>query len=94
MVCGFSSASPRIRITRVPDEFDLNVQVRAEAAQHPFGMIAGRHGSITVVMPGVLSPASRIALLTCAEATGRRYSIGTAGAGSAHGQRQAAAGRR
>ena len=37
-------------------------------------------GSITVVMPGVLRPASRIALFTCAEATGRRYSIGTAGA--------------
>jgi hypothetical protein len=37
-------------------------------------------GSITVVIPGVLRPASRIADLTCAEATGRRYSIRTAGA--------------
>ena len=34
-------------------------------------------GSITVVSPAVLRPASRMALLTCAEATGRRYSIGT-----------------
>ncbi len=31
------------------------------------------------VMPGVLRPASRMADLTCAEATGRRYSIGMAG---------------
>ena len=36
-------------------------------------------GSITLVMPGVLRPASSTALLTCALATGRRYSIGTAG---------------
>ena len=34
-------------------------------------------GSITVVSPAVLRPASRMALFTCAEATGRRYSIGT-----------------
>ena len=48
-------------------------------------------GSITVVIPGVLRPASRTALLTCADATGRRYSIGTAGAAAAQHQRQRAA---
>ena len=34
-------------------------------------------GSITVVSPAVLRPASRMQLFTCAEATGSVYSIGT-----------------
>src|SRR6187401_2467499 len=34
---------------------------------------------MTRVIPGVLSPASRIADFTCADATGSVYSIGTAG---------------
>ena len=33
-------------------------------------------GSITVVVPATLRPAKRSADFTCAEATGRRYSIG------------------
>ena len=45
----------------------------------------------TVVSPGVLSPASSTADLTCADGTGRRYSIGIGSCRSGHGERQAGA---
>ena len=48
-------------------------------------------GSSIRVQPRAFSPASSSADFTCAEATGRRYSIGSASPRAADGQRQAAA---
>ena len=79
IVCGRSSASPRRRMVRVPS---LAVST-VSSAPNPLSIRSEWSrvgtGSITEVIPGVFSPASSTALFTCAEATGRRYSIGTAG---------------
>ena len=79
ITCGFSSASPTIRIVRVPCESTSTVRSAPNPRSIRSEWSRVGTGSITVVMPGVLRPASRTALLTCALATGRRYSIGTAG---------------
>ena len=72
MVWGLSSASPTSWIVRVPS----GATSTDSCAPKPFSMRSEWSrvgtGSITVVMPGVLSPASSTALFTWAEATGRR----------------------
>jgi hypothetical protein len=55
----------------------LDRDARSERLEHALGVVARRLGSITVVRPGVLRAASNVADFTWADATGRRYSIGT-----------------
>ena len=67
----------------------LGAEARAASARYGRGSATG---SITRVMPGVLSPASSTADFTCAEATGRRIFDRHRGAQAAQHQRQAPAG--
>ncbi len=72
-------------------EIVCHLELGAEAPEHALGVVAGRHRLDHRVIPAVLSPASSTALLTCAEATGRRYVDRHGGGDAAHGQREAAA---
>ena len=69
MFCGFNSASPVIEMTR-PRLVGSTVSVAPNPASIRSLWSRVGTGSITRVIPGVLSPASSTADLTCAEATG------------------------
>ena len=61
------TAGPRPTAER---DVDVQLDRHAECWQHPLGVVAAGAGSVTLVRRSHGRPASRIALFTCAEATG------------------------
>ncbi len=77
ITCGLRLRRPSTRMVRTPSSPVSISIVAPKAASIRSVWSREGTGSITVVTPPELSAASRIADLTCAEATGSRYSIGT-----------------
>ena len=90
--CGLRLARPSSRMIRAPSSpVPVSIAAPKAASIRSVWSRVGT-GSMMVVVPGTLRPASSTADLTCAEATGSRYSIGSGDVGTAERRRQPLAG--